>query len=52
MALHPVLTTALTLAAAWLMTHAGLAKNTLELKRRRFVCPSCGKGRGCTCGTV
>ena len=43
MALHPALTIALTLVAAWLMTRAGLAKNALELKRRRFVCPSCGK---------
>jgi hypothetical protein len=52
MAFHPPLMTALTLAAAWLMTHAGLAKNALELKRRRFTCPSCGKDRGCTCGTA
>jgi hypothetical protein len=52
MAFHPPLMIALTLAAAWLMTHAGLAKNALELKRRRFTCPSCGKDRGCTCGTA
>jgi hypothetical protein len=52
MALHPALTIALTLAAAWLMTHAGLAKNALELRRRRFICPSCGKDQGCTCGTA
>ena len=51
MALHPALTIALTLAVAWLMTHAGLAKNALELKRRRVVCPSCGKNR-CTCGSA
>ena len=52
MATHPEVTIALALAAAWLMTHAGLAKNALELKRRRFVCPSCGKDRGCTCGSA
>jgi hypothetical protein len=50
MALHTALTIAFTLAVAWMMTRAGLAKNALELKRRRFVCPSCGKERGCTCG--
>jgi hypothetical protein len=52
MATHPELTIVLTLAAAWLMTRAGLAKNALELKRRRFICPSCGKDRGCSCGTA
>ncbi|HZQ15545.1 MAG TPA: hypothetical protein VFA82_02110 [Gaiellaceae bacterium] len=36
-------------SAAFLMTKAGLAKNALELKRRRSVCPSCGKRDGCTC---
>jgi hypothetical protein len=52
MAHHPALMILMTLAVAWLMTQAGLAKNALELKRRRFVCPSCGKDRGCTCGTA
>ena len=32
-----------TLAVGWLMTVAGLQKNGLELKRRRRVCPSCGR---------
>lgn len=41
---------ALVMAAAWLMTKAGLAKNMLEPKRRRAVCPSCGRHDGCRCG--
>jgi len=32
-----------TLAAGWLMTVAGLQKSALELKKRRRVCPSCGR---------
>ncbi len=32
-----------TLAIGWLMTTAGLQKNALELKKRRRVCPSCGR---------
>jgi formate dehydrogenase maturation protein FdhE len=42
---------ALAMAAAWLMTKAGLAKNMLEPKRRRVVCPSCGRHDGCRCGS-
>lgn len=42
---------ALAMAAGWLMTKAGLAKNMLEPKRRRAVCPSCGRHDGCSCGT-
>jgi formate dehydrogenase maturation protein FdhE len=34
---------AATLAIGWLMTLAGLQKNALEFKRRRRVCPSCGR---------
>jgi formate dehydrogenase maturation protein FdhE len=40
-----------TLAIGWLMTVAGLQKSALELKRRRRVCPSCGRridARSCT----
>jgi hypothetical protein len=33
---------ALASAAAWLMMKAGLAKNLLEPRRRRSICPSCG----------
>jgi formate dehydrogenase maturation protein FdhE len=32
-----------TLSVGWLMTMAGLNKSALELKRRRRVCPSCGR---------
>ena len=32
-----------TLAIGWMMTVAGLQKNALELKKRRRVCPSCGR---------
>ena len=32
-----------TLGVGWLMTYAGLSKSALELKRRRRVCPSCGR---------
>jgi len=40
-----------TLGAAWLMMVAGLQKNALERRRRRRVCPSCGReiqARVCT----
>jgi formate dehydrogenase maturation protein FdhE len=40
-----------TLAIGWLMTLAGLQKSALELKKRRRVCPSCGRrieARTCT----
>jgi hypothetical protein len=40
---------ALAMGVAFLMTKAGLAKNALELKRRRPVCPSCGRHDGCSC---
>jgi hypothetical protein len=48
---HIELLMALASGVAYLMTKAGLAKNVLELKRRRFVCPSCGRHDGCTCGS-
>ena len=46
---HVELMMALASGAAWLMMRAGLAKNALELKRKRTICPSCGKHDGCTC---
>jgi hypothetical protein len=46
---HVELIMALASGAAWLMMKAGLAKNALELKRRRVICPSCGRQDGCTC---
>jgi hypothetical protein len=39
-----------TLAAGWLMIVAGLQKSVLERRRRRRLCPSCGReirGRVC-----
>jgi hypothetical protein len=32
-----------TLGAGWLMVTAGLQKSALERRRRRRVCPSCGR---------
>jgi formate dehydrogenase maturation protein FdhE len=32
-----------TLAIGWLMALAGLQKSALEFKKRRRVCPSCGR---------
>jgi hypothetical protein len=46
---HVELLMALASAAAWLMMRAGLAKNALELKRKRPTCPSCGRHDGCSC---
>ena len=45
MTLDPQLVTlaALAMAIAWTMTFSGLAKNVLEPKRRKRVCPSCGR---------
>jgi hypothetical protein len=45
MALDPhVMTLAVaTLVVGWLMAYAGLGKSALELRRRRRVCPSCGR---------
>ena len=46
---HVELFMALASVAAWLMTKAGLAKNGLELRRKRMVCPSCGRHDACRC---
>jgi hypothetical protein len=32
-----------TLLAGWLMTIAGVQKSALEWRRRRRICPSCGR---------
>ena len=32
-----------TLGAGWLMAQAGLQKSALEWRRRRRICPSCGR---------
>lgn len=53
MSLDPHLTLAFaTLAVGWLMASAGVQKSALEWRRRRRVCPSCGRDverAGCTC---
>jgi formate dehydrogenase maturation protein FdhE len=40
---HVMTFVAATLGVGWLMTYAGLSKSALELKRRRRICPSCGR---------
>ena len=40
---HLLAVAAATLGVGWLMTVAGLQKSALELKKRRRVCPSCGR---------
>jgi hypothetical protein len=52
---HVITLAAATLGAGWLMTYAGLQKSALELKRRKRVCPSCGRhisARVCTTCTT
>jgi hypothetical protein len=48
---HLAIAAVSTLGAGWLMTKAGLQKRALEQRRRRRVCPSCGReiqARVCT----
>jgi formate dehydrogenase maturation protein FdhE len=40
---HVATLAVVTLAIGWLMTMAGLQKSALEFKKRRRVCPSCGR---------
>jgi hypothetical protein len=40
---HLLIATVSTLGAAWLMITAGFQKNALERRRRRRLCPSCGR---------
>ena len=40
---HVAVAAVATLAAGWLMISAGLQKSALEHRRRRRVCPSCGR---------
>lgn len=40
---HVMTFVVVTLGAGWLMAYAGLSKSALELKRRRRICPSCGR---------
>ena len=51
MDIHLAIVAISTLGAGWLMATAGLQKNALERRRRRRVCPSCGRqiqARVCT----
>ena len=51
---HIAMLAVVTLGAGWLMAQAGLQKSALELRRRKRICPSCGRemhARVCTnCG--
>jgi hypothetical protein len=51
---HLVTVAAATLGVGWLMALAGLQKSALEWRKRRRICPSCGReirSRVCTtCG--
>jgi hypothetical protein len=40
---HVAIVAAATLGAGWLMMVAGIQKSALERRRRRRVCPSCGR---------
>jgi NADH pyrophosphatase NudC (nudix superfamily) len=40
---HVAIAAVATLGAGWLMMQAGLAKSALELRRKKRVCPSCGR---------
>jgi hypothetical protein len=48
---HMAMLAGLTLGAGWLMAYAGLQRSALEWRRRRRICPSCGReisARVCT----
>jgi len=51
---HIAVLAVLTLGIGWMMALAGVQKSALEWRRRRRVCPSCGRridARVCTtCG--
>jgi hypothetical protein len=49
--LHIAMLVLLTLGIGWVMTVAGVQKSALEWRRRRRICPSCGReiqARVCT----
>jgi len=51
MTIHTLTLISSTAGIGYLMVRTGLGKNALELRRRRRVCPSCGRvitGRRCT----
>jgi hypothetical protein len=46
---HIVSLTAVTFGVGYLMVQSGLAKSALEWKRRRRICPSCGRDAATDC---
>jgi hypothetical protein len=49
---HVATTAVVTLCVGWFMLNAGLQKSALELRRRRRICPTCGRevqATGCSC---
>ncbi len=52
---HIAMLAVLTLGVGWLMATAGVQKSALEWRRRRRICPSCGReihARVCTTCTA
>ncbi|HEY6015251.1 MAG TPA: hypothetical protein VIU16_00585, partial [Gaiellaceae bacterium] len=48
---HTAIMLVLVSGVGYAMAYAGIAKNALEWKRRRRVCPSCGRhDASCSCG--
>jgi hypothetical protein len=41
--LHIVMIAILTIGIGWMMMMAGVQKSALEWRRRRRICPSCGR---------
>jgi len=41
--MHIAVLVLVTLAVGWLMAVAGVQKSALEWRRRRRICPSCGR---------
>jgi hypothetical protein len=46
---HTATTAVLAMGVGYVMLYAGVTKNALEWKRKRHVCPSCGRHDGCSC---
>jgi NADH pyrophosphatase NudC (nudix superfamily) len=49
--MHIAMVVVVTLVAGWLMAISGVQKSALEWRRRRRICPSCGReirARSCT----
>jgi hypothetical protein len=49
---HIAVAGVVTLSVGWFMTTVGIRKSALDWRRRRRICPSCGRsitGPSCTC---